>query len=268
MKPDFENKSFTSWSHFERELQGLTPISPVEGGRLRLWRGQRAAWPLSSAWERYVEARLSHLRGSERDAEQLRLKKVQRWIETRFRKHLLGTGGLRPKDIQGLELCWAYGRHYGLITPLLDWSESPYLALFLGLADLYGHKAQGNPGARVELTDEDEVVLYRLEVDPELANFQSRSGAFRVIDLNVEDSRLVAQKGLFTWLESDEHFCVESFLASIHRIDCLRTLTLKGRQILIEAGVDLRQHGIDWRTVFPDLQGAALATNALLNEIV
>ena len=259
---------FTDWSQFQHELSGLSPVHPVHGQLVRLWRGQRAQWPLASAWERYAEACLARVSEAERAAERHRLEQVQQWLENRFRKHLAGTNRLKQMETGGLELCWAYGRHYGLITPLLDWSESPYLALFLGLADLYGFKANHDPSGRIELHEDDQVVLYQFDVDAELRHYSCPEGTLKVIDLNSDDSRLVAQKGLFTWLQSDRHFNLESFLAQTRKQERLRRLVLKGRSILIDAGIDLRQHGIDWRTVYPDLQGAALATNALLQDIV
>jgi len=75
--------------------------------------------------------------------------------------------------------------------------------------------------------------------------------------------RLVAQKGVFTWLHSESYLDLVVYLGVHSSLEHLARFILKGHAI-VDAVADLDAHGIDWRLVYPDVHGAALATNALL----
>ncbi len=53
-----------------------------------------------------------------------------------FEKASSGLRGVTPKILNRDEW-WALGRHYGLITPLLDWTEKPFIAAFFALTELW-----------------------------------------------------------------------------------------------------------------------------------
>jgi hypothetical protein len=62
---------------------------------------------------------------------------------------------------------WAFGRHYNLDTPLLDWTENPKIAAFFAYLDYYqtcnnGNLSRPNTGT---LGRDGEIVIWQLKID-------------------------------------------------------------------------------------------------------
>jgi hypothetical protein len=89
-----------------------------------LWRGQKCA-----AWE--ITSGLTRATGKQKEDI---LKRFQiaagRHIETKF-----DVSDGNPKQEQQERELWSLGQHYGLLTPLTDWTEYPYVALFFAFAE-------------------------------------------------------------------------------------------------------------------------------------
>jgi hypothetical protein len=83
----------------------------------------------------------------------------------------------------------------------------------------------------------------------------------RVVTPVVDElGRLQNQRSVFTWLDSEEYFELQGHLDNTGKGDLLTKIYLSNDAIFIGLN-DLRNYGIDYRLLFPDLTGAALAAN-------
>src|SRR5216684_5100738 len=118
---------YSTWDTFQAHVRRVQP----SGDDMPVWRGQRErSWLVQSAWERFAWGRLEEMDGLDEPARHAHeLHRCRQKIYSGFRQMMVGAGGPLQRDLDE-ETTWAVGRHYGLITPLLDWSESPYIAVF------------------------------------------------------------------------------------------------------------------------------------------
>jgi hypothetical protein len=173
-----------------------------------------------------------------------------------FKYAASGLRGASPAFLED-DQWWALGRHFGLITPLLDWTNSPYIAAFFALSELF---TEMNKGGGLTFAG-NKVAVYRL-----FDNGQLQGDGLKVISLQVDELvRMHGQLGLFTWLDSEKYFELQGFLENTGRGKLLTKLIISD-QALIDGLRDLRAHGIDYRLLFPDLAGAAMYANAEFSQ--
>ena len=233
------------------------------------WRGQvEPSWPLSSSFDRVILQILGwdqeKARSGESEITEFSLRNLPPGFVSRARKLYLeefkeAASGLRGPNPAPLDddQWWALGRHFGLISPLLDWTEKPYIAAFFALAPTQNHLLE-----TTESLVQQEVTMYRLVHDRRLDG-----DGLRVLKVHVDEvPRLHDQRGIFTLLESDEYFDLRHFLEETGRGDLLTRITLAG-EALREGAIDLDDNGIDYRRLFPDLSGAALHANFVLQRM-
>jgi hypothetical protein len=246
-----ERRSFETWE----QLRAFLDEAPPAGVRFT-WRGQRdPEWPLASSLERRL---LAACAGPEEARSSVHMGRYREMIAEHLERWKQAASGLRgpaPKDLSE-EQWWALGRHYGLMTPLLDWTEKPYVALFFalrGAAPLFGDAQEVAPAPR------ERFAMYRLSDCAQLAD-----ASLAIVRTPIDElGRMQQQRGLFTWIRSDEHLDITGLLETTGRGHLL-TQALVNAQVIPRALHDLDLHGIDHRLLFPDLYGAAGYANAQL----
>ena len=169
-----------------------------------------------------------------------------------FKENIRGRTSLNLDSASEDEI-WALGQHFGLNTPLLDWSRSPYVALFFAL---HGNCPSGK-----------RVLWAIVDSDIESINEGNKNAKKKVNIVNPlthYNDRLVTQRGLFLnvpinvdvekWVENGE----EQEWVTMYKIvfpDSIRNEALSA----------LNNKNINHLSLFPDLQGSSLYTNYLLD---
>jgi len=252
-----------SWEDFKaevhrdyaEEVMGLSP----------LFRGHaRKEWKLASPWDRQLEIWASTREERDRDASGKFLAKILR----DFKELAVGLPGLKSRELEDLDW-WAIGRHYGLVTPLLDWTRSPYVAAFFAFTSFIeqvspGMTTRGNADLkRFILADMNEpVALWAFMVGESIG----AANELEILNPRVDiGHRQRAQRGVFTRLNHRSHFSIEEYLSTLSPAEPedrapLRKYLIPGREAA-KAITELRMMNITFATLFPDLEGAAWQAN-------
>jgi FRG domain len=217
-----------------------------------IWRGHRC-----SSWR--LEPTLTRLLKGAPDIENQKRTHLEN-----FRFAIRGRRGPYPSELGDDEL-WAIGQHSFLASPLLDWSMSPYVALFFAFAD--DDDAQPTEERVVFGLNEMRVKEKQKELkdDPLTPPFPWEDFINFLRPLTDENSRLVNQAGLFTStsgsLEIEEW--VRSKFEGVKDKCTLARIKIpnKGREECLKS---LNKMNINYSTLFPDLYGASRHCNLKL----
>jgi FRG domain len=285
MATDFrvvECESFDKFTEKVRESRWGVP---------RIFRGQRDPnWLLQSHWERWlaplVEKRpgvnINTLFGRGEDGRSNRHVILDAVIN-RFWNTAKGLPDF-PSELANLrgdnvdsndDFLWSIGRHHGLLTPLLDWSHSPYVAAFFACADYTAQINEGfnsglywppYPGLQYyppppppgqQSTIPCKVAVWELALKSDLFHENIFK---RVSDRGVSAYRQKAQQGLFTRLTHDTDIDILTYLLRREIADALTRYEIPGDEA-VKALYSLQLMNISYGTLFPDLNGAALEAN-------
>ncbi len=218
--------------------------------RSYIWRGQAAAkWKLESTLDRLLRRRGKLKDPTIRD-QHLR----------RFKLSSRGRRGANPAQLISDNDWWALGQHFGLATPLLDWTTSPYVAAYFAYA---AEDNDGDSRRAVFALGRKSVTQKTLEItrtaDPEAG----RPDIVEFLEpLSDENSRLVSQGGLFTRApdaSTIEEWVSDNFVGDVGVWRLLKiTLPSADRSVALQT---LNRMNINHLSLFPDLYGASKFTN-------
>ncbi len=261
--------SYPKFEFVDEKIDGLIPSCKVDGweqfieimrrpehnlakGEM-VYRGQRGAdWHLSSTLARLYDGGAvpgDHL------TEML----------DQFRLAMRGRG-LDISKLDSADEVWAFGQHHGLKTPLIDWTKSPYVALYFAFDE-----ADGDNDNNLSRS------IFCLNMAAIRADEDMRDWIFEPI--HHENARLVNQAGLFTITPSgndnivsailnnladnevinpDDPNDVAKYISKVHipnenRTECLGSL---------------RKMNIHHANLFPDPGGASRFCNDWLGRII
>jgi hypothetical protein len=176
-------------------------------------------------------------------------------------------------ELQEEDELWAVGQHHGLMTPLLDWSYSPYVALFFAFSVEDSDEESDNPYRAVYVLNKTFIADDKL--CPDIRMVEPRKD---------EHGRLVNQAGLFTFSPYDS--TIENALANTIGSENFPDNDLKAASEEEEAAIiaryickiyiknedregcmrHLRRMNVHHASLFPDLIGASEYCNLMVSE--
>jgi hypothetical protein len=190
--------------HYKSYSDFIAALAPQDITSHRIFRGQKdSSWLLQNRWKRFRD-RFVH---SSKDSVAVRQALIQDVIRRFSATGYTDPNSLTPTDIE----CMA--QHTGLPTRLMDWTQSPYIALFFAL-DGAEIEDCGAPTAAVfelNLTKFTYACCYSIEKDPKVAQSEKAKDYAFSHDVSVQrpciiqnssfgNRRMLRQEGVFLLL--------------------------------------------------------------------
>ena len=220
----------------------------------RVFRGQKDSnWKLKSKWDRYREQNsvVAH-----DPARACRLDTPESFLKS-FKENFVGNATFDTSNLND-EQWMSLGRHHGLITPLLDWTKSPYVAAYFAFRDyLPIDEDLGCLNPYPVDSDGENVAIWEIPLKSVLRSFDE----FKVVHSGNDFAyRQKSQSGLFTLLSPEVEMTLDDFLKTKNYLHIIHKYLVPKSETII-AMHDLHLMNINEGTMFPDADGAAKQAN-------
>ncbi|CEO40776.1 FRG domain-containing protein [Photobacterium kishitanii] len=205
-----------------------------------IFRGQaNENWKLEPTLSRALES-AGYSKNEHREITEVHLNK--------FKENIRGRVNLNLNSASDDEL-WSLGQHFGLYTTLLDWSRSPYVALFFALQNC----KDGENGALYAIWETD-ISTIRKEKSGNQKNVHL------VNPLTNYNDRLVNQRGLFIHIPT--HINLYNWIKSSTEFDWVTMYKITFPSSIKQQALSaLNNMNINQLSLFPDLYGSSEHTN-------
>ncbi|NQT88430.1 FRG domain-containing protein [bacterium] len=262
VKDGVEEVILSSWEEFET----LTRERFVDRQAL-IYRGQADyEWPIRSTLDR-LEERYSTKQNVDFDIpSHFDCPPVPRDVHLRaFQQAVRCRRGQGPSRLSDDQEWWALAQHHGLATPMLDWTMSPFVALYFAFEEenvILNDGSWGEPEHRVVLVVSSSCINKKDGPD--------RRAPEPFAPMEGTSPRLTSQNGLFLQMPDGEEleeyvtsaFAGESTSGAVPPRSILTKIQIpnKGRGDCLKL---LNKMNINRMTLFPDLDGAGRYINDL-----
>ncbi|WP_229620745.1 FRG domain-containing protein [Vibrio parahaemolyticus] len=187
----------------------------------------------------------------------------------KFKYETRGRRGAHPTELKDDDDWWALGQHHGLATPLLDWTESPFVALYFAVSNALKESSKEIVVFAISQISIRRKNTYVNKTDT-VKLINERKPTVKIVrPLSDENSRLVSQRGLFT--RAPNNMDLESWVKKFRTDDGEGKVELMKIRIPLVAQNDVHQclrylnrMNINHSTLFPDLAGASEYCNTHL----